>query len=166
MTNKLLLTGFMGCGKSTTLVEIKRLAPELTCLDLDELLGGGQETVAQLIARVGWQEFRRLELAQFKELLNRPGSLVVALGGGTLVQGQPLLASHSDVTLVHLALPFAECWRRIQASGSERPLVLQGEDQLRALYEERLPLYQQAHFSVDATQSPAEVALAILQRAR
>jgi len=166
MLNKLLLTGFMGSGKSTTLVEIKRLAPEWRCLDLDDLLAPAGEKVAALIQRVGWDEFRRLEKARLAELLQSDEALVLALGGGTLVQGLPLVQQHSEALLVHLAVPFALCWQRIQQDPSERPLVALGEAKVRALFDERQALYQQAHLTVDGSLAPREVALAILQRAR
>ena len=109
----------------------------------------------------GWSGFRARELAQLKQVLARPDGFVLALGGGTLEQGWAAI-DQSKVLVVHLDCPFETCWQRI-SGGTERPLVGLGEAALRKLYEERKPLYQRSLLRVDSTQSPDEVALAILR---
>lgn len=156
-----LLAGFSGAGKTTVLRELARLLPQTPCLDLDQLVIGGRGSVANIVEREGWGSFRAQELAQLKLVLARSEMTILALGGGTLEQGWAAI-DQSKVLVVHLDCPFETCWQRI-AGGSERPLVELGEAALRKLFEERKPLYQRCQLRVDATQSPDEVALAILR---
>lgn len=156
-----LLAGFSGAGKTTVLRELARLLPQRPCLDLDELVIAGQGSVTEIVAKEGWSGFRAQELAQLKLVLGRPQGVILALGGGTLAQGWGVI-DQNLVNVIHLECPFETCWQRI-ADGSERPLVQLGEEALRKLFEERKPLYQRCQLRVDATQSPDEVALAILR---
>ena len=156
-----LLAGFSGSGKTTVLREIARLLPEKACLDLDLLVAADFASVGEIVQKEGWSGFRARELAQLKIVLARPDGFVMALGGGTLEQGWAAI-DQSKVLVVHLACPFEICWQRI-SGGTERPLVGLGEAALRRVFEERKPLYQRCSLRVDATQSPDEVALAILR---
>lgn len=164
---KLLLAGFSGSGKSTVLEELEHHpGPFETFLDLDELVRGKEGSVATFVARHGWEAFRDEELRQLEQTLERPESLVVALGGGTLERGWPLIERFPDVQVCHLACPFEVCWQRLAFDAEERPLAQAGKEALSALYEKRRPSYARAHFSVDSARSLREVALAILQGLR
>jgi len=156
-----LLAGFSGAGKTTVLRELARLLPQKPCLDLDQLLIADHGSVALMVEKQGWSGFRALELAQLKAVLARTETTILALGGGALEQGWGAI-DQATVKVVHLECPFETCWQRI-AGGSERPLVELGEAALHKLFEERKPLYQRCQLRVDATQSPGEVALAILR---
>jgi shikimate kinase len=79
-----------------------------------------------------------------------------------LRQGLSLL-HQSNVVLIHLDCPFDICWQRIQATGSQRPLVRQGKLALSKLFLERKEQFDQVPKKVDASRSPEEVALAILR---
>lgn len=161
---KLLLAGFMGSGKTTVLREIQRLKPEWACVDLDSSLPGPGESVAQLVGRIGWGAFRERERQTLQSLLATPSPQLIALGGGSLIEGWPLI-EEARARVVWLDAPFALCWQRIQGDPQERPLALAGEAALGSLYHERLPLYQKADLRVDAGQSAQQVALAILRGA-
>jgi shikimate kinase len=156
-----LLAGFSGAGKTTVLREIARFLPEKACLDLDLLVAADFASVGEIVQKEGWSGFRARELAQLKQVLARPDGFVLALGGGTLEQGWSVIET-TKVHVVHLNCPFETCWQRI-SNGNDRPLVELGETALRRVFEERKPLYQRCPLRVDATQSPDEVALAILR---
>lgn len=155
-----LLAGFSGSGKTTVLAELVRFLPQVACLDLDQLIVQGHTSVAAIVEKVGWPGFRKRELNELKTVLARSEGVILALGGGTLELGWPVIES-AGVRVVHLDCPFETCWQRI-ATGTERPLVQQGEAALRRLFEERKPLYQRCQLRVDATRSPRDVALAIM----
>lgn len=159
------LTGFMASGKTTV---GKLLARRLlwNFLDLDgvvERLAG--RTVAEIFEEGGEGEFRRLERLAFRQVVDKP-STVVALGGGTLLDPRNRELSSSRGVLVWLRCSLDVLRRRRGARERDariRPLWSGGED-LEALYEARRPGYREADLIVDAARSPEEVTEEILER--
>jgi shikimate kinase len=160
---KLLLVGFSGSGKSTVLEELRRRYPAsfVHHIDLDRLVA--PEGAASFVDRHGWAAFRDAEVATLTEQLRGADPVVVALGAGAWERALAVVRGRSDVRSCHLAAPFERCWQRLARDPQERPLAREGEAAMRALFEERAPLYAQADFRVDATRPPGEVALAIAQ---
>ena len=165
--HKLLLTGFSGAGKSTVLRELASIgaAEFMAFLDLDVLVRG-EGDVAAFVARHGWDKFRAEELKQLEQILQGPESAVVALGGGTLERAWPLIKKYPDTQVCHLDCSFSVTWQRLNFDDEERPLASAGQEAMAALYLRRQADYQKADFSVNAAQSPREVAMAILKRLR
>ncbi len=137
---KLVLTGFMGSGK-THVGRMLAEAASLPFADLDELIAAkAGQSISEIFASQGEAGFRRLEREVFLERLQRPGAEVLAAGGGTLLQPGMAEAVHSAAALViYLDVPLDEALARI-GSDSGRPLL--GE--APKLYAERRPLYEQA----------------------
>jgi shikimate kinase len=159
---KLVLAGFSGAGKTTVLGELSRQRPAFKAIDLDEVVRQGQGSLADLIEKWGWEEFRAREKQALSEILKMPAPWILALGGGSLGQGLSLL-QQSDAILIHLDCPFEVCWQRIQDSSVTRPLVTQGKAALSKLFLERKEQFDQVPKKVDASRCPEEVALAILR---
>ncbi|HYE78206.1 MAG TPA: shikimate kinase [bacterium] len=165
----LYLTGFMGSGKTTV---GKLLAERLgrPFIDLDhhlELRRG--MTVPEIWRTHGEAMFRRWENEDFAELALSPQPIVLACGGGTLVDPRNLHLAYRSGTTVYLVVDFATALQRCQ-HGAGRPLLAHGEgvddDQaMRRLFHHRLPFYRMAELQVDAGHaSPADVALRIQER--
>ncbi len=164
--DKILLAGFSGAGKSTVLRELAKAGAGRfrSFIDLDrETLGTEFPDVARLVAVLGWEGFRAREEKALRRLLRAPGPAVIALGGGTLERGWEVLAEYPEARVCHLDCPFDLCWRRLRGDAQVRPLAQGGEQAMRDLYQRRVPLYARADWRVDATQTPEEVALAILR---
>lgn len=161
----ILLLGFMGSGKTTV---GRQLAQRLgwAFVDLDDEIERRQgRTIRQIFEESGEPHFRRAESALLEELLRRgqQESLVVALGGGTAAQpgSFELLRAHGAIT-VWLDCPLEELRRRCQGL-TQRPLFKDAAS-FRALFEQRLPFYQQSDFRVEADRSdPERVVEDILQ---
>jgi shikimate kinase len=124
--DRLVLTGFMGSGKST-------LGPLLAerlrwrFLDLDaEIERRDGRTVARIFAENGEPHFRKLEAAALATLLGRR-RVVLALGGGTPEElGNRLLLEQTPRTaVVYLAAPFQALVDRClqQPGAAERPVL-------------------------------------------
>jgi len=163
MNQPIIITGFMGSGK-TTLAQALARTLNRHAIDLDQLITEREgRTPKEIIEQDGESAFREIETRLLREVLEHDSARVVALGGGawTLQGNRDLIAQHDGFT-VWLDVPFELCWQRITVAGSDRPLA-QSEEQARSLYEERRHAYQLAalHFAVSEGQSVDESVLAI-----
>ncbi|MBY0517407.1 MAG: AAA family ATPase [Bacteriovoracaceae bacterium] len=160
---QIVLTGFSGSGKTTVLkcLQHNLRSKNFEAVDLDDLSVTGFSSIAELVEEKGWDFFRAKEKSSLEQVLKQNKNLVLALGGGSLDKGREILDQFPQVRLIHLQVSFEQCWERISQSQASRPLVARGRDELKKLYEERQKQYLRAHFSVDGTQSPEQVALAI-----
>jgi shikimate kinase len=141
-----LLTGFMGAGKSTT---GRLLAPLLgwQFFDADAVLTRRVEaSVAEIFARHGERHFRTLEAQLIEELLLIP-SAVIALGGGAIEhpQTRTLISGAPRTLLVYLETSLATCVS--EPGGAIRP-VLRDRQALEARFLQRQPLYKAAHLTI------------------
>ena len=144
----LVITGFMGCGKS----EVARALAdrlELPLIDLDDKIARLHgRTAAQLINDEGEVSFREIETNTLREVLQPKTPAVIALGGGAWITetNRELVAAHKGVA-VWLDTPFAVCWQRIEASTEDRPLGrTRAEAEQR--FHQRRPIYQLADIHV------------------
>ena len=163
------ITGFMGAGKTTVGRALARLLGE-TFIDLDdavrELEGRGPR---ELIDEEGEEYFRESETRALRRVLEGGAARVVATGGGawTLARNRSLVAAHGCLS-VWLDAPFDLCLRRIDTEGARdsRPFARDAE-RARRLYAERLAAYGQADLRVSvapdagADELAAEIAAAL-----
>ena len=163
---KVLLTGFMGAGKSTA---GRALAARLGLpfADLDrEIASAAGAPIPEIFAARGEEGFRALETDVARRVLTRPGSEVVASGGGfpTLKRNRALVRGTNTLVL-HLDAPFETLWARI-AGGGDRPLA-RSRDETAALYGRRAPVYRAfCDLSVPTSNdAPPEAAAAALAAA-
>jgi shikimate kinase len=161
----IIITGFMGSGKTTI---ARGLARILGCemLDLDHVIAEREgRTAKEIIEQDGEESFREIETRIIREVLENSPMGVIALGGGawTLERNRNLINKHGCVT-VWLDAPFELCWERILISGSSRPLA-RDEDQARMLYAERRPQYALAklHVRMIANKSTDEISAEIAE---
>ena len=167
------LTGFMGSGKST----VGPLVADLLgykFVDLDWLVEAREgRTVADLFAE-GEPAFRAAEARALAESTRR-GGLVVATGGGTLLDAANLRRARAAGAVVWLRASPAVTLDRL-ADTSGRPLLtdatgapLRGEAlaaRVRELLAVRAPVYARAGLAVDADGAPAAVARDVAETLR
>ena len=140
----IVITGFMGCGKSKVARALARHL-DVPVVDLDDLITAKEgRTPAQLITESGELAFRAIESNTLRELLKTVPSGVIALGGGAWIEetNRELIDQYGCVS-VWLDAPFEVCWGRIKTSNDDRPLG-KTREQARALYDRRKPIYQLA----------------------
>jgi shikimate kinase len=161
---RIVLTGFMGSGKSTVgPLVAERL--DWRFVDVDDVIEAEAGCIiAELFARDGEAGFRDREHATIVRLAAED-SLVLALGGGAIERAETreLLLSSPGTLLVHLEVELATTLRRCAGTEHTRP-ILADQANLAGRYARRLPLYRTAHVSiaVDAL-TPAQAAQAVLQ---
>ncbi len=164
---RIVLTGFMGSGKSTVgPLVAERLGWRF--IDADDAIEAESGCkVAELFARAGEAAFREQEQAAITRLADGEG-LVLALGGGAIEREETrsMLLAKPGTLLVHLEVDLATTLARCCGTEHLRP-VLADEANLADRYARRLPLYRMAHVSiaVDAL-TPLEVADAVLRAAQ
>lgn len=153
------LCGFMGSGKTTC----GRLLAEKTgrhFLDLDEYI---EQTEGMSVRRIfemkGEPAFREMEKRAVRQL-SRESGLVVAAGGGTLLQKENADAFRANGVVVLLEASLQSVRERLQGDES-RPLLRQ-VGALEALYRERSAAYRAAaDLAVKADGAPETVVQAV-----
>lgn len=153
MTQTIVITGFMGCGKSEIARELARRL-DVPMIDLDDRITAGEgRTPAQLITEAGEPAFRAVETNTLRQLLQTSEASVIALGGGAWIEraNRDLIHQYGCVS-VWLDAPFAVCWERISASVDDRPLGKTIE-QAETRYNLRKPIYSLAMIHIPVTGS-------------
>ena len=158
------LTGFMGCGKSSTGRELAaRLGARFVDLDAEIVAREGR-LIPEIFAEGGEAAFRAVELETLRAVLDEAatgqGDLVLALGGGTLTVPAAREIILAETECVFLRTRLETIRERLGAADASRPLFADAE----ALYARREPLYAQAPFAVDTDSlSPGDVAAAVVR---
>lgn len=163
---RIVLTGFMGSGKSTVgPLVARRLGWRFVDVD-DVIESEAGMPISEIFARHGEPAFRDREHATIARLA-AGDALVMALGGGAIERPETrdLLLSAPGTLLIHLEVELATTLARCSGTEGTRP-VLADQANLASRYQRRLPLYRTAHVSiaVDAL-TPEQVVDAILQAA-
>jgi shikimate kinase len=151
-TGPIVITGFMGCGKSKVARELAQRR-NTVMVDLDDwITARAGRSPAQLINEDGERAFREIETNALRELLQSGEAGVIALGGGAWIEevNRDLIEEYR-CTSVWLDTPFEICWERIAASEEDRPLGRTRAD-AETLYDRRKPIYAlaQLHIPVGA----------------
>ena len=163
---RIVLTGFMGSGKSTVgPIVAARLGWRF--VDADEVIEAeAGMPIAEIFTKHGEPDFRERERATIARMTTAD-NLVLALGGGAIeTQGvRTLLAGGDGTLLVHLEVQLATTLARCGGTEGTRP-VLADQANLAKRYERRLPLYRTAHVSIAVDElAPGQVADAIVRAA-
>jgi shikimate kinase len=149
MKRPIIITGFMGSGKTKVAWELARRM-NLVMVDLDNWIEEREgRSVAQIIVEHGEPAFRSIESNALRDVLQTNAADVIALGGGAWIEEtNRQTIDQYGCTTVWLDAPFEMCWARIETSGEERPLGKTREQSLE-LYERRRPIYSLAGVHIE-----------------
>jgi len=163
--SRIVLTGFMGSGKSTV---GPLLAGELgwTFIDLDaEIERRTGLTVPQIFSEQGEAAFRKEETAALAAVLGRTRTVIALGGGAPETLGNRLLLEQTPATaIVYLAAPFATlAGRCAEQSANVRPNFADPVA-AEARFASRHPIYSRlAHVSIETEGlTPEDSAAAVL----
>ena len=154
------LTGFMASGKSTV---GKLLASKLQrqFVDTDSFIEREQNvTVKEIFEQKGEAFFRSLE-TQTLQKFAADANLVVSLGGGTVLREENRVILRSGLW-VFIDTDYEVIKERLLRS-KRRPLA-QDIEKVKALYEERLPVYRQAQLVISGGGDSDQVCQFLLNR--
>lgn len=145
MKRNLILTGFMGSGKSTLGLRLSyRL--RIPVVDTDKRIEQrAGRSIPDIFAREGEEAFREKERACLEELQNEPGRKIISTGGGLPLRAENREALRRLGIVFYLRAKPETIWERLRHD-TGRPL-LQTEDprrRIRELLAERSALYEAA----------------------
>jgi shikimate kinase len=157
------LTGFMGAGKTTTGKRLARLL-HIDFVDTDLEIERRHGPIARIFADLGENAFRRIESETIEQCVSR-GPLVVAVGGGAVVNPKNREALRRNGVIVHLAISALAAWRRV-SHRRHRPLLGEQPDLARvsALLEAREGSYADCDFTIRVDHRTALEAARVIAR--
>ncbi|MGY6650496.1 shikimate kinase [Wenyingzhuangia sp. IMCC45574] len=125
---KIVLLGYMGCGKSAISKSLSRLL-NLKRVDLDDYIEEKEGMkISEIFSKKGEIYFRKLETACLKEVLAQEKSLILSLGGGTPCFGTNMELVNKDSTSVYLSAKVPTLVTRLLPEKAKRPLIARIED--------------------------------------
>lgn len=159
---KIILTGFMGAGKTT----VGQLLAELTAsehADIDsEIMEEQGMSVTELFANFGEQGFRDLEHQKLKEVVAKEA--IISTGGGIILKPENRRILAEEYPVVYLKTDPAIFLERLKGD-TTRPLVQEKTPaEIQAIFEPRIKLYEEtADVIIETDQlTQIQVAQAIL----
>ena len=160
MKSNLILTGFMGTGKTSL---GKLLATKLGrgFVDLDQKIEKDfGMTIAEIFDKHGEKFFRELEKKSVAEVCTRQ-NLVIATGGGTVKDQENIDMLKKSGVIICLTTEPEEIFNRTERRG-ERPVLDGGGEErlatIKKLLAERKKFYDQADYTIDTTDwSPLQI---------
>ena len=160
---RLFIIGLPGSGKSTLGKKLaKRL--DLPFLDLDEIIEqeAGQP-IRTIFTQQGEDVFRTIEQRALYQMIEQHNSFVLATGGGAPCFFDNLTVMNKAGTTLFLDVPVPTIVQRMRGNQITARPLLHGLDQERlveeytAKFEKRLPVYRQAHITINQNTSTDEV---------
>ncbi len=161
----IVLTGFMGSGKTEVGKELSRILGWKVIDVDDEIVKSQKTTINEIFARRGEAAFRDIEAGMIREV-SRRRNVIISTGGGAVLRQENMdnLREHGVIACLWAS---PETVLKRTAGNNERPL-LQVEDPLRKireLLEFRRPFYEKADFMIETDEkSPFQIAKEILER--
>lgn len=163
---QIILTGFMGSGKTTAGQSLARRL-DLPFVDLDEeMVRIAGKSISAIFEEEGEPWFRAFERRTLRQVLDRKDSIVLSVGGGALIEPDAVsIVRGRPSQIIYLHVSLDELSRRL-ADGDGRPMLAGDvQERTRTLYHQRLPRYlASADLTVDGGGDADSVALDIARK--
>lgn len=151
MRKNIIITGFMGTGKSVIAKEVAQKL-KMKLIDMDQIIEESHGmSISDIFIRYGENYFRVQENKLVKELLHK-GNAVIATGGGTLLSSDNARILSQIGEIVCLYADSRTIYNRVK-SKNDRPLI-KGENvlgRINHLLDERKKIYDNIRWKIDTT---------------
>ena len=151
MRKNIVITGFMGTGKSVVAKELARKL-KMEFIDMDRIIEERQGmSIADIFTRYGEKYFRAQENKLVKELSQKE-NIVIATGGGTLLSSDNARILSQRGQIICLYADSQTIYNRVVRKNN-RPL-LKGKNvssEINRLLEERKKIYDNIKWKIDTT---------------
>lgn len=140
----IILCGFMGSGKTSVGGKLAEIMGRVF-VDMDRFIEQNEgATVSQIFAERGEADFRRLECEAVKTLSRKSG-LIIAAGGGTLMNSDNTTALKETGTIIFLDAKLDTIRSRLEGDRSRPLLAGKNRDEvMEQLYNRRIGTYRDA----------------------
>jgi shikimate kinase len=160
----IILTGFMGTGKTAVGKELSRLL-DMKLTDLDcEIVKEEKMSINEIFKQLGEQKFREIETEILRKVC-RNKNVIISTGGGVVLKQENIDMMRKNGILICLTAKPETILERT-SHNSDRPL-LQVEnpfEKIRELLNFRKPFYEKADMIVDTeNKTPLRVAEEIIE---
>jgi len=160
----IVLTGFMGTGKTAVGKELAR-SLDVPLIDIDsEIENSERMTIQDIFKQHGEAVFREIETRKIKETAQRK-NIIISTGGGAVLKDENMHALRRSGIIICLTASPETILQRV-SNNNERPL-LQGENPLRKIEEllhVRQPFYDKADIIIDTeNRTPLQIAEEIIE---
>jgi shikimate kinase len=152
---KIILLGYMGCGKSTIAKTLSKIIG-MPFVDLDKYIEDKTNlSINAIFKKHGEIYFRKVEHEAFLELLNSSEPIIIGLGGGTpCYANNHELLKGENVLSIYLRASIVTLFNRLSLNKSKRPLIAHKSDEemkefIAMHLFERSFYYNQAQYKVN-----------------
>jgi shikimate kinase len=121
---KIILLGYMGCGKST-IAKLLATNVGLPYFDLDEIIEKREnKTIKNLFSEKGELYFRKAEHEILSDLMKNQDSFILSLGGGTpCYSNNHELLKGENKDAIYLSASIDTLYNRLKNENQNRPLI-------------------------------------------
>jgi len=160
----IILTGFMGTGKTAVAKELSRLL-NLKMVDIDNEIEKAEGiTINEIFKRYGESKFRGIETEMIKKISSEK-NLIISTGGGVVLREENIRMLKENGIIICLIATPETIFERTK-NNSDRPL-LQVSDPLKKikeLLEFRMPFYKKADIIINTEgKTPLQIAEEIIE---
>jgi shikimate kinase len=151
MKKNIIITGFMGTGKTVVAIELaSKLGMKF--IDMDQLIEERQEmSIANIFVRYGEKYFREQENKLVKELSQKE-NMVIATGGGTFLNLDNTRILNQKGQIICLSANPQALYNRLKKKNN-RPLIKGNNilNKINQLLEKRERIYDSFHWKIDTS---------------
>jgi shikimate kinase len=163
----IVLTGFMGTGKTAVGKELARIL-DMKLIDVDtEIEDSRDMTINEIFKEFGEPAFREIETDMIKKV-SRNKQVIISTGGGAVLK-QENMETLRETGIIVCLMASPETILRRTSSTNDRPLLLVEDplEKIRELLDFRKPYYEKADIVISTEgRTPLQIAEEIAEKVK